>query len=61
MSRKRDDGDGPPNWGEQARLRAEGERLVTADDTTIQARAAELGVDARRLRAFVHDARRRRP
>ncbi len=61
MSRKREDGDGPPNWGEQARLRAEGERLVTAGEHTIEARAAELGVDARRLRAFVLDARRRKP
>jgi len=59
MSRKRDDGDGPPKWGEQMRLRAEGERLLDADDETIEARAREVGADPRRLRAFVDDARRR--
>jgi hypothetical protein len=59
MSRKRDDGDGPPKWGEQMRLRAEGERLIGAADAAIEARATELAVDPRRLRAFVDDARRR--
>jgi len=59
MSRKRDDGEGPPKWGEQARLRAEGERLLAANDAEIESRAAELAVDPRRLRAFVDDARRR--
>ena len=59
MSRKRPDGEGPPKWGEQPRLRNEGERLIDATDASIEARALELGVDARRLRAFVDDARRR--
>lgn len=60
MSRKRPDGEGPPKWGEQMRLRNEGARLIDADDAAIEARALELGADPRRLRAFVDDARRRR-
>lgn len=40
-------------------MRAAAASLLDADDTTIAARASELGFDERRLRAHVVDARRR--
>lgn len=58
MSRKRPDGGGP-TWAERQRIAREGEALVDADDATIEARADELGVDPRMLRAAVDYSRGR--
>jgi hypothetical protein len=58
MSRKREGY--AANWGDDRVLRTLGAELVDADDATIEAKAAEVGGDARRLKAFVLDARRRR-
>lgn len=57
MTRKRE-GSGA-NWSQDRLLRDEAVKLLDADDAAIEARAVELGVDLRRLRAFVLDARRR--
>jgi hypothetical protein len=59
MARKRDDGAGPPAWGEQVRMRREAALLVDADDAAVEERAQSLQCEASRLRAFVAEARRR--
>jgi hypothetical protein len=59
MARKRDEGAGPPAWGEQVRMRREAALLVDADDATVEQRALALQCEAARLRAFVGEARRR--
>lgn len=60
MARKRDDGAGPPAWGEMVAMRREGASLIDASDEAIAERAAALNVDPRRLIAFVSEARRTR-
>lgn len=48
------------NWARDRLLRAAAEDLVDADDAAVAAKASELHVDERELRAFLFDARRRR-
>ncbi len=59
MSSKRELAGGP-SWGIDRALRAAAAELLDVDDGTIAAEAEELGADARRLKAFVEDARGRR-
>lgn len=59
MARRRELAAGP-TWAEQVALRTEAEQLVDAGDAAIEARAEDLRVDPRRLRAFVAEARLRR-
>lgn len=60
MSRKREPMASP--WAQDRLLREVAPKLLDADEAAIDAKATELGVDPRRLLAFVNDARgRRRP
>ena len=57
MSRKREPM--ASNWAQDRLMRVAAPELVEAEADAIAAKAAELGVDPRRLAGFVDDARRR--